>query len=65
LKSFYAFYIFNLHSIRASLNLWQSDRSDWVWAQQKKSLISAAQGPVISVVVGVVVDEAAIVYVCS
>ncbi len=54
-----------MHSLRAALNPWQSDRSDWFWAQRIKSLISAAQGPIISVVVGVVVDEAAIVYVGS
>ncbi len=52
-----------MHSFSASLNPWHKDRSDWVWAQQIKSLISAVQGPVISVVVDVGVVGAAVVVV--
>ncbi len=43
------------------MNPWHKERSDWVWAHQIKSLISAAQGPVISVVFEVVVGEIVVV----
>ena len=41
-----------MHSRRASLKPWHSERSDWFWAHRMKSLISAAHGPLISVVAG-------------
>ncbi len=52
-----------MHSLRASLNPWHREMSDWFWAQWIKSLISAALGLVISVVVDVGVVGAAVVVV--
>ncbi len=41
-----------MHSLRASLNPWQRDRPDWLWAHQIKCLISAAAVVVADVGVG-------------